>query len=67
MMARGAPFTASKVRRMMWSRHWVSTWMVTSWGMRSSSMSLRRNSYSVSDAAGKPTSISLKPIFSSIS
>ena len=62
MMARGAPFTASKVRRMMWSRHWVSTWMVTSSGMRSSSMSLRRNSYSVSDAAGKPTSISLKPI-----
>ena len=31
MMARGAPFTASKVRRMMWSRHWVSTWIVTSW------------------------------------
>ena len=38
------------------------TWIVTSWGMRSSSISLRRNSYSVSDAAGKPTSISLNPM-----
>ena len=42
------------------------TWIVTSWGMRASSISLRRNSYSGSDAAGKPTSISLKPIFTSI-
>ena len=67
MTARGAPCTASKVLRMMWSRHWVSTCTVTSSGMRFSSISLRRNSYSVSLAAGKPTSISLKPIFNSIS
>ena len=30
------------------------------------SIRVRRNSYSVSLAAGKPTSISLKPIFTSI-
>ena len=46
---------------MIWSRHWVSTCTVTSSGMRCCSMSARRNSYSVSLAAGNPTSISLKP------
>ena len=66
MTARGAPLTASKVRRMMWSRHWVSTWTVTSSGIMFCSISTRRNSYSVSLAAGKPTSISLKPIRTSI-
>ena len=58
--------TASKVRRMMWSRHWVSTCTVTSAGIIFFSIRVRRNSYSVSLAAGKPTSISLKPIFTSI-
>ena len=62
----GAPLTASKVRRMMWSRHWVSTCTVTSSGIMFFSMRVRRNSYSVSLAAGKPTSISLKPILTSI-
>lgn len=38
-----APLTASKVRRMMCSRACVSTWMVTSSGMRSCSMRARRN------------------------
>ncbi len=56
-----APSRASKVLRMMCSRACVNTWMVTSSGIRSSSISLRRNWYSVSEAAGKPTSISLKP------
>ena len=44
------------------SRHWVRTWMVTPSGMRSSSISSRTKSKSVCDAAGKPTSISVKPI-----
>ena len=66
-MARGAPTSASKVRWINGSRAWVSTWMVTSSGMRSSSMSLRTKSNSICDAEGKPTSISLKPIFTSCS
>ena len=41
------------------------TWMVTSSGMRFSSMSRRRKSYSVCEALGKPTSISLKPSLTS--
>ena len=36
--------------------------MVTSSGMSSRSMSMRMKSKSVSDAEGKPTSISLKPM-----
>ena len=56
------PFSASKVFLMMCSRDWVSTWTVTSSGIRSCSMRVRRKLYSVSDAAGKPTSISLNPI-----
>src|SRR6201999_613134 len=46
---------------------WVSTWMVTSSGIRFSSTSWRTKSKSVCDAAGKPTSISLKPILTSVS
>src|SRR5699024_4676598 len=40
--------------------------MVTSSGIRSSSIKRRRKLNSVSDAAGKPTSISLKPISTNI-
>jgi len=40
--------------------------MVTSSGMWPSSISMRTKSKSVCDAEGKPTSISLKPIFTSI-
>ena len=50
---------ASKVRSMRWSRHWVSTWMVTSSGMCPPSMSSRQKVKSVSLADGKPISISL--------
>ena len=66
-MARGAPCNASKVRVMRWSRACVNTWIVTSSGMRSSSMSLRTKSNSTCEADGKPTSISLKPIATSCS
>ena len=66
MMALGAPLQASKVFRMMCSRHWARTWTVTSGGIMSCSMRVRKNSYSVSEAAGKPTSISLNPAFTSI-
>ncbi len=58
-IARFAPLSASKVRRISGSRDCVSTWTVTSSGMRFSSISLRMNSKSVCDAAGKPISISL--------
>ena len=54
-----APRRDSKVRSISSSRAWVSTWMVTSSGTRSSSMSWRTKSKSVWLAAGKPTSISL--------
>ena len=63
MMALGAPFTASKVLRIICSLACVSTWIVTSSGIRFCSIKALKNSYSVSDAAGKPTSISLNPIF----
>src|SRR5215216_1769821 len=43
-------------------RHWVRTWIVTSSGIRSSSMRIRTKSKSGWLADGKPTSISLKPI-----
>ena len=43
-------------------RHCVSTWIVTSSGIRSSSISWRTKSKSGCEADGKPTSISLKPI-----
>src|SRR5450830_1861741 len=61
-MARGAPFTASTVRAINSSRDWVMTMMVTSSGINLSSMSLRTKSKSVCEAAGKPTSICLKPM-----
>ena len=60
-MALLAPSIDSKVRRMRSSRHWVRTWMVTP-SMRSPSINSRTKSKSVCDAAGKPTSISVKPI-----
>ena len=58
-----APFKASKVFLMICSLACVKTWMVTSSGIRSFSIKVRKNVYSVSEAAGKPTSISLKPTF----
>ena len=61
-MARLAPRQASKVRSISSGRLWVSTWMVTSSGIIFFSMSSRTKSKSVCDAAGKPTSISLKPM-----
>ena len=66
-IARGTPCSASKVRRIKGSRACVSTWIVTSSGMRLSSISLRTKSNSTCEAEGKPTSISLKPIFTSAS
>ena len=54
-----APRIDSKVRSISASRAWVSTWMTTSSGIRSSSMSWRTKSKSVWLADGKPTSISL--------
>ncbi len=59
----GAPSMASKVRSINSLRAWVSTWMVTSSGMWPPSISSRTKSKSVWEAAGNPTSISLKPIF----
>ncbi len=52
----------SYVRSISSGRHWVSTWIVTSSGIRSSSMSRRTKSKSGWLADGNPTSISLKPI-----
>ena len=43
------------------SRAWVRTCTVTSSGMPPDSISSRRKAHSVSEAAGKPTSISRKP------
>lgn len=60
-----APFTASKVRSISSGRHWVSTWIATSPGIAPLSMIERTKSKSVCDAAGKATSISLNPIFTS--
>ena len=56
------PFSASNVFLMMCSLACVNTWTVTSSGIMFRSIRARRKSYSVSDAAGKPTSISLNPI-----
>ena len=67
MMARLAPRTLSKVRTIRSSRAWVSTWMVTSSGIASLSIRWRTKSKSVCDAEGKATSISLKPIATSVS
>ena len=62
----GRPGKDSKVRSMSSSRHWTSTWIVTSSGIRSSSMIWRRKSKSVWEADGNPTSISLKPTSTSV-
>ena len=62
----GAPSTASKVLRIMCSLACVRTCTVTSSGISFRSIKVRRKLYSVSDAAGNPTSISLNPIFTSI-
>ena len=53
------------MRSISSGRHWVSTWIVTSSGIRSSSISWRTKSKSGWLADGKPTSISLKPISTS--
>ena len=66
-MARGAPASASKVRRISSSRACVSTWIVTSSGISFCSISRRTKSKSACEADGKPTSISLKPMRTSIS
>ena len=60
------PRTASKVFLMICSLDWVNTCTVTSSGIKSSSIKVLKKVYSVSEAAGNPTSISLKPIFTSI-
>lgn len=56
-----APRTASKVLRISSSRACTRTCTVTSSGICPPSIRVRRISYSVSEAEGKPTSISLKP------
>ena len=67
MMTRRAPSRLSTVRSIKSSRACTSTWMVTSAGMRFSSMRRRLKANSVLEAAGKPTSISLKPHFTKAS
>ncbi len=59
------PAIDSNVRSISSGRACVSTAIVTSSGMRSSSISVRTKSKSAFDAAGKPTSISLNPSSSS--
>src|ERR1044071_9872736 len=66
-IARFVPGIASKVLSINSARDCVSTWIVTSSGSRFSSTSSRTKAKSVSEAAGNPTSISLKPSFTSIS
>ena len=66
MITRLAPINDSMVRSIKSSRAWTSTWMVTSSGIRFSSMSRRLKANSVFDADGNPTSISLKPQFTSV-
>src|SRR5690242_11379090 len=66
MMTFFAPMSDSTVRSIKSSRACTSTWSHTSSGTRFSSMSRRLNVNSVLDADGKPTSISLKPIFTSV-
>src|SRR6476646_4720263 len=66
-MARRAPATLSKVRSISSSLDWVRTWIVTSSGIRFSSIRSRTKSKSGWDEEGKPTSISLNPILISTS
>ena len=65
-MARFAPASDSMVRAISAGRAGVSTSIVTSSGMCPFSMRVRTKLKSVCDAAGKATSISLKPILQSI-
>ncbi len=65
-IARGAPSSASNVRSISGSRACVSAWIVTSSGTWPPSISSRTKSKSACDADGKPTSISLKPIATSV-
>ena len=58
-----APFKASKVFFIKCGLAWVSTCTSTSSGIISSSINLLKKSYSIFDAEGNPTSISLKPSF----
>jgi len=51
------------VRSIKSSRAWTSTCSQTSSGARCSSIKRRLKVNSVSEAEGKPTSISLKPVF----
>ena len=66
MMTFFAPTSDSTVRSIKSSRACTSTWSHTSSGARFSSMSRRLKVNSVFDADGKPTSISLKPVFTSV-
>src|SRR5579862_1529751 len=66
MMAFFAPASDSTVRSIKSSRACTSTWSHTSSGARFSSMSRRLNANSVFEADGKPISISLNPIFTSV-
>src|SRR5690606_33720362 len=67
MIASGAPRRDSKVRSSSSWRDWLRTWIFTPSGMRSPSIRLRTKLNSVLEADGKPTSISLKPAFTSMS
>ena len=64
-MAFGAPSKASTVRAMSSGRAWQSTCTATFSGTMPRSMMARMKSKSGCEAAGKPTSISTKPISSS--
>ena len=66
MMTRFAPMSDSMVRSIKSSRACTSTCNHTSSGAWPFSMSKRLKANSVFDADGKPTSISLKPIFTSV-
>ena len=59
------PASASKVFEIISSLDCVKTWIVTSDGIFLCSINCLTKLKSVSDAAGKPTSISLKPIWQS--
>ncbi len=67
MMTFFAPRSDCTVRSIRSSRAWTRTWIATSSGMRPSSIRRRLKSNSVWEAEGKPTSISLKPTFTSVS
>ena len=58
--------TASNVFLIICSLAWVKTCTVTSFGIMSRSINARMKLYSVSEAAGNPTSISLNPMSTSI-